>query len=325
MRRAIILWYNKYREKIWRCIGIVVITIVGIQFLEWLWVQSQKKEQQGITISNSNITEERFNSIILTEDKSTVSGNSLSKTQTNSLETLDEFINYCNDNKVNEAYNLLSEDCKNQLYPTVEQFKENYYNNIFSGEQKSISVENWIGDIYRVKIKDNPLSTGNLNTENVIQDYITITQDKERNTRLNINGYIEKEELNIEKEQDNIKIKVVEKHTYMDYETYVFEITNNSDKTVLLNDSDELNTMYLEDKNGIKYYAYKHEISEAELNLLSKETKKINIKYYNKYSSSKSINSIVFSRIILNHAAYINYKKINMGFYQDYGILKINL
>ena len=83
--------------------------------------------------------------------------------------------------------------------------------------------------------------------------------------------------------------------------------------------------MYLEDKNGIKYYAYKHEISEAELNLLSKETKKINIKYYNKYSSSKSINSIVFSRIILNHAAYINYKKINMGFYQDYGILKIIL
>ena len=132
MRRAIILWYNKYREKIWRCIGIVVITIVGIQFLEWLWVQSQKKEQQGITISNSNITEERFNSIILTEDKSTVSGNSLSKTQTNSLETLDEFINYCNDNKVNEAYNLLSEDCKNQLYPTVEQFKENYYKYIFN-------------------------------------------------------------------------------------------------------------------------------------------------------------------------------------------------
>ena len=109
----------------------------------------------------------------------------------------------------------------------------------------------------------------------------------------------------------------------MDYETYTFEITNNSDNTILLNSSNNTDTMYLEDKNEIQYFAYTHELSEAELKLASKETKKIKIKYYNKYSSTRKIENIVFSKIILNYYAYVNYQ--NVGYYRDYGVIQIDI
>lgn len=318
----IILWYNRNRKLIWGIIGITVIAIILVKAIEYIWTQNKKQEQDEM-IGYGNNTEVELNSITLDEDKSTISGESMSKAQTNVLTRIDEFINYCNNSQVDEAYNLLSEDCKNEMYPTVDEFKQNYYNKIFEGKKKNISVENWIGYIYKVKYMEDALSTGIYNTENTIQDYITIVWDENDEIKLNINNYIGKQDINKEKNNENIDIKVLEKHQYMDYETYTFEITNNSDNTILLNSSNNTDTMYLEDKNEIQYFAYTHELSEAELKLASKETKKIKIKYYNKYSSTRKIENIVFSKIILNYYAYVNYQ--NVGYYRDYGVIQIDI
>ena len=318
----IILWYNINRKLIWVIIGITVIAIILVKAIEYIWTQNKKQEQDEM-IGYGNNTEVELNSITLDEDKSTISGESMSKAQTNVLTRIDEFINYCNNSQVDEAYNLLSEDCKNEMYPTVDEFKQNYYNKIFEGKKKNISVENWIGYIYKVKYMEDALSTGIYNTENTIQDYITIVWDENDEIKLNINNYIGKQDINKEKNNENIDIKVLEKHQYMDYETYTFEITNNSDNTILLNSSNNTDTMYLEDKNEIQYFAYTHELSEAELKLASKETKKIKIKYYNKYSSTRKIENIVFSKIILNYYAYVNYQ--NVGYYRDYGVIQIDI
>ena len=108
----------------------------------------------------------------------------------------------------------------------------------------------------------------------------------------------------------------------MDFETYTFEITNNTEYNILLNDNNNLDTMYLEDKNNIKYLAYVHELSEAELTLLPGEIKKVNIKYNNRFSSTRKIENIVFSKIIMNNLAYTNQ---TLGYYNDFELITVEI
>ncbi len=322
--KGIRLWYNANRKSIWKIIGIVAVAIIVLQLVQYIWKQRKMAEGQGIQntnyTSNVNIP---LNSITLQDDKSVISGEKISSGKINFLKTLDTFVDYCNNNKINEAYNLLSEDCKQQMYPKIENFKNSYYNTIFTGKKKNISVENWVGNIYKVKYINDALSSGVYEKENTIQDYITLTIDDKENVKLNINNYIGKQEINKETEAYGIKTKVIEKHTYMDYEIYVFEITNNSDTVVLMNDNNNMDTMYLQDGNELKYNAYTHEIAQASLKIGLKETRHLKIKYYNKYSSNKQIQKVIFSKVILNYNAYENDQ--NLGNYKEYGTIQINL
>lgn len=318
---TIIHWYNVNRKKIWGVIGIIALVISLEKIIEFIWVGNQNEKMNSVKLENK--TERNLDSIYLEESKSVVTGKDIEKSQNNELEILNEFIKYCNSGNIEESYNLLSDDSKEKMYPTVEKFTELYYNKIFSGKKKNTSVENWINNIYKVTFIDDALSVGKYNSENNIQDYITVIKDENENYRVNVNSYIDREEINKGGEYQDIKIKVVEKQKYMNYEIYEYEITNNSGNVILLNSINDTEAMYLEDANEIKYNAYMHELSEAELKITSGEKKYISIKYYNKYGSNKNIKRIVFSSVILNYNAYINYQ--NVGYYSEYGIIKINL
>ena len=39
---------------------------------------------------------------------------------------IDQFIKYCNSKDINNAYNLLSDDCKNEVFKNIETFNNNY-------------------------------------------------------------------------------------------------------------------------------------------------------------------------------------------------------
>lgn len=51
---------------------------------------------------------------------------------------------------------------------------------------------------------------------NITQDYITIVNENGQ-TKLNINSYIGKQQINKTQESNNVKIKVVETNVYFDY------------------------------------------------------------------------------------------------------------
>ena len=318
-----ILWYNRNRKIILRVIGIIVVGIIIVKLIQYLLSENNKRKENDVNINETNIIETRLNTIAMQENISVVSGETITQTQKDQLTILDNFIKYCNENKINEAYALLSDDCKNEMYPKVENFKQSYYNAIFSGGYKNVSVENWIGNIYKVKFINDALSTGVYDKQNTIQDYITLVCDSQGNVKLNINNYIGKQDINKENESYNIKTKVIEKHTYMDYETYTFEVTNNSNATILLNNNNNMDTMYLADENSLRYNAYVQEIPQTNLQIALKETKRITIKYYNKYESSRKINKIVFGKVVLDYNAYKNYS--NPGYYRNYGMIEIGL
>ncbi len=293
-------FFNQNRKDILKVV-LIIVSIIGIlQLLNYIAKQQNEEQLKNGNINNiieNNIV--KYNNVNLETEKSALSGQKISKQKRDSIQIIDKFFEYCNNNKLQEAYDLLTEECKSEMYPSVEIFEKGYYEKIFDGNQKNISVENWNDDIYKIRINDDFLSSGKYSEENTIQDYITIQENK-----LNVNGYVRKNKINKENKKRDINIKVLEEDIYMEYTTYTFEVTNNSSKAILLDSLKDIDSIYIQDNNGVKYSAYTHELSKSEM-LVDEGTKiKLKIKYYSRYGSTKDIKKIVFSKVILDNNQY---------------------
>ena len=297
-------FYNQNRKTIWGLLAGILIVFVLLQLINsWSKNKTEKEQSEYEEPQTTNV---QYNDISLETEKSVVSGDKVSNKQKDMIKVIDEFFKYCNEQKIQEAYDLLTEECKDELYSSLQVFYETYYKEVINGEKKNISVENWVNDTYKVKISEDFLSTGKYSEENTIQDYITIKKDDNNEYKLNINGYIERKKQDKEDNYKNINVKVLEKNVYMDYEIYTFEITNNSDNTILMDSLDDTDSMYIQDSKGVKYTAYTHELSKGNLTIDNSSKKQLKIKYYSQYQSNKKIKKIGFSKIIFNDQGYDN-------------------
>ncbi len=297
-------FYNQNRKTIWGLLAGILIVFVLLQLINsWSKNKTEKEQSEYEEPQTTNV---QYNDISLETEKSVVSGDKVSNKQKDMIKVIDEFFKYCNEQKIQEAYDLLTEECKDELYSSLQVFYETYYKEVINGEKKNISVENWVNDTYKVKISEDFLSTGKYSEENTIQDYITIKKDDNNEYKLNINGYIERKKQDKEDNYKNINVKVLEKNVYMDYEIYTFEITNNSDNTILMDSLDDTDSMYIQDSKGVKYSAYTHELSKGNLTIDNSSKKQLKIKYYSQYQSNKKIKKIGFSKIIFNDQGYDN-------------------
>ena len=312
----LIRFYNKNRKKIIKTILIIVFIIGIIQLLDYF---AEVKNEQSISSTNvieNNIKNE--NSEELISDKSLITGQKISSTKLErDTEIINEFVEKCNNQDFTGAYNLLTEECKEVMFPTLQDFYDIYYISTFNNEKRLHTIENWNGNIYQVRFSEDLLTTGKLDGNETKQDYITIVKQDEE-IRLNINSYIGRENSNEVTEQKNIEVTVTSIDKYMDYEIYNLSIKNNSKNTILLDTSDDTKSVYLLDKNNMKYYFYNSEIVESELIIESEFTNKLQIKFNNPYISTRKINSLVFSKLVLNYEEYLNAKDITdfQNFYQ---------
>ena len=296
-------WYVKNKSKIMLAIFFFVVIAVISLIVGILARMEQEDALNTITESTQKEPTQvaNFTDIYVEGGESVVTGEEITSSQVTMLEYINQFVDLCNTQQVEEAYNLLSDECKEEVYPSLDSFKRNYYNTVFNGQKRNISVESWANNIYKVKYEVDALSTGVYTEENTLQDYISVIKDDNGEGKLNVNGYIGRKEINKVKNNSNINITVLRSDSHMDYETYTYSMTNNTSNTILLDDKEDTNNMYIEDENGNQYTAYINELSDAELMLTPGETKQITIKYYNKYGLTKNIKNIVFNKIILNY------------------------
>ncbi len=314
-------FYNQNKKMILRIVGFIIFLIIILQLLNFMTKQNIKKQQSQKNTIKTN-TASKYDNITLESDKSAISGNEISTSQSEMIQVINEFFSYCNEGKIEKAYELLSEECKQEMYQTLDAFEENYYKKIFNEQNKKISVENWNDNIYKVKITEDFLASGKYSKENTIQDYITIKKDDNKENKLNINGYIGRINIDKQSEHKDINIKAIQKDMYMDYTTYTFEVTNNSIRPILLDDLSGVDTTYIQDKNKVKYPCYTHEITQEQLKLNEHETKKVKIKYYSKYGSTKKITKAIFSKLILDYETFMYTPKNE---YSDYYTFEVEL
>ena len=304
MKRQIAEWYIRNKEKIISVaifFGLIAIVSIIVGILSRINRNEETGNiEEGIFKEQEQVA--NFTDIYVESGESVITGDDITETQKTMLNYVNDFVNLCNSQKVEDAYNLLSDDCKEELYTSIDLFRDNYYNVIFN-QKRNISVELWIDNTYKVTFEPDSLSTGIYSTENTVQDYISVVNNGNDEIKLNINGYIGRGEINKEKETNSLSLTVLRKDTYMEYEKYTYRIKNNTNNTILLDDKNSTNNTYLEDERGHKYTAYLHELNPAELTITPGETKEVTIKYYNRFSSEKNIRSVVFNEVILNYGA----------------------
>ena len=70
-----------------------------------------------------------------------------------------------------------------------------------------------------------------------------------------------------------------------------------TENTIILDNTNNSKTLYLEDSNSAKYSYYNHELTEPTLTVSAGQTKEVTIKFYSSYVSTKKVRYIVFSNI----------------------------
>lgn len=288
MINQLIRYYNQNRKKVWIAILVIVFGIALLQVLNYF-----AGRDNGKNLENGGSSS--VGTAIYQPAESLVTGNTVSqKTYEKQSSLIDNFIKNCNEGKVQEAYSLLSDDCKNMLFPSLESFTTGYYNLVFN-QKRDYSIENWAGTTYRVNMTHDLLATGKSNEGVVTRDYFTIV-NQNGESKLNINNFIGSEELNAEKQDNHLLVKVSKREKYMDYEIYHIYVKNVADKAITLDDLKKEDSIYLKDEQDLKHSAYNSEIASSLLTLESQNSVNLKIKFANPYIQGRKIKSLTFSK-----------------------------
>lgn len=295
----IIRFWNQNRKGIIIGIIAVVLIIVIIQVLNGIAKQQNEERNNKPKVKQ----EENL------PTKSIIGSGSVNaeKTKTN-VEIIEQFIEECNMGNISNAYAMLTNECKEVLFKTEENFKNGYYNIIFKSKKLS-TIENFISAnsryTYQVKFYNDILSSGNAQDTGAFQDYITI-DEKATDGKLNINSFIYKKDINKQTEKEGIKITILTQEIYKDNEKYQIRIENTTDKRISIDTGKYVKSVYLLDNNNTVYNSNLAEISSTLYEIPTNMARNYKLKFNKIYSASIQANAIVFSDIV---ADYVQYKQ----------------
>lgn len=301
-------FYYTNKTQILRIVFIVISIFIIIQLANYF---VKLKNNNIMNNSNNNIS--ATNTIInnntntfITSNTSATTGEQINPTNLEKArKIIEKFISACNNGNVEEAYSYLSNDCKQELYTEdINQFKTLYYDVIFGGNQKNASVENWILNTYKIDITEDIMATGNANGIKT-QDYMTVVEEND-DIKLNINNFVGTEQINKEQTIEDIKISIINKKTYIDYEEYELKVENETGNRILLDSLQNTKSIYLQDDNETEYYSYSNEILSELLKINNGFSTKLTIKFHKSYSLNNKTQEIVFSDVTLNYNDNIN-------------------
>ena len=306
----LIRFYNQNRAKIWIVIIAIIFIFVIIQLFNYAAKQQLEEDAKKATENTNNINKYEEKS------ESMVSGGRVDDMfQEEYGQLLDNFLSNCISGNYEQAYQLLSKSCKEELYPTVKSFQSDYCDGKFD-TGKEYDFQSWISDvaiIYQIKIYDNLLQSGNANI-NYIEDYYTIVEENNED-KINISGFVDKRNYNnLQESYEKIIVKVKTISDYMDYENIKLEVKNNSDKDIMLDSKNNTDTTYVVDSRGNDNYALLNENSNEELVVKANSSREITIKFAKPYQSELFTRKICFTNIVLDYNQILNNEEnINYG------------
>ena len=161
---------------------------------------------------------------------------------------VDTYFNYCNNGEYEKAYDLITTECKQADYPTLDLFKQ-YVDYVFQGKKKvytlqSYSIVNNVY-IYDIKITDDFMANGTSDGYYYYDEKIVITEENDE-LKLTIGQFISKTNPNIAVEDEYMKIEVVDRTVEYETETYRIKVTNKTDdKYIIIADGKQSNEIKL--------------------------------------------------------------------------------
>lgn len=161
---------------------------------------------------------------------------------------IDEYFRYCNNGEYEKAYNLITDDCKKNVYPTLEQFT-GYIDAVFQGKHKIYNIQSYsIVDnkyIYNIRILDDILANGTTDGYYYYEEKFIMIEDDGK-VKLSIGEFVESKDLGLLAEEENMAIEI--SNVSIDYDTieYTIRITNKTDKYIVIADNTQSNEITLD-------------------------------------------------------------------------------
>lgn len=293
-------YWNQNKRKILITIGVIALVIVIIQIANMV-AKSQNEAEKNQTKQNIQVAQDvtKPNQTIVSDKKIT------EKEVEDNSKIIKTFIDYCNQKDVESAYNILSDDCKQEVYKTIENFNNTYINQIFK-TPKSYKLELWSqnGGYYTYQItynEGNPLQTGQVASSSNFLDYITVVKQKNE-FKINTHKFIKKETINKKGTSNNIIVLVNSKNVYVDYEMYNITVANNNNQEIALSGNKKANSICILDRINNEYTSIIHEIPTNSLKVEAGYKKTINVKFNKNYMSDSKINEMKLNDITFNQS-----------------------
>lgn len=209
------------------------------------------------------------------------------------------FVYLCNNQKVNAAYEMLSDGCKNAVYPTIEDFKKNYHSVIFK-TSKGVDITSFKNNTYQVKYTNDKLTTGGKDESSII-DYITVTDDY----KVNVSNLVESKKTDVTSIAPYFTVYVEEEDTYIDYVELKIKVKNNTKADIYINDEDN-NQLTLIDKNNAEYKVDNDNLFNSTYLVSAGAEKELVIKFYKGYSNQSKLKEICFNNIKIVNKDYLD-------------------
>ena len=304
----IIRLYNKNRRIIWISLIIVIFCIAIIGVINKVYQEQANKNMEQYSKQSQEASNKENPSEVVDYNEaaqSITTGGSVDQDIKDEVQgVLEQFIQYVTSKQVEQAYNLLTEDCKEILYPTLEGFEQKYCQDLYD---KIYDFQSWSSTdntyVYQVRFYDNMLSAGLDFTNHYLEDYITVLK-KGDVYKVNIHNFIRANNIRKTAEANKVQFKVNNVETYLDYEIYEIEVTNDSSKEIILDTREKDNSVYVKNNDGLKIQALLYENTDEDLRVQAGESKKIRIKFNNTFNGEKRIISLGFSDIILDQTLH---------------------
>ena len=206
--------YNQNKKSIWRIFGIVAFLLLFLYLVNF-FIGKKSRMELNENINNNLITKDnKYKDITISDENSVISKERISEKKSEFLNVIDDFFDFCNRKDYEKAYDLLTEECKKEMYPNLDDFVENYCKRVFENNKKTASVQLWRDNTYKIEINEDIIATGKYDKSQSKQDYITVKEVADDKYKLNINGYVGREEINAKgKFIYNIEVNVLSRDT----------------------------------------------------------------------------------------------------------------
>ena len=301
MNKIIRLW-NQNRKLFILGIALLVFLIIIVHVLNDV---AKRKNEEKETIKQNKILISQEEEELPTQTKIGGEEIELEKTKEN-VKEIQDFVDKCNNGDITGAYNMLTDDCKNALFPEEKLFKTGYYDTAFS-EKKVVEMDNYITKdkrfTYVVRFYKDSLSTAKVSSMSDYKDYITIDENKEKG-KININSFIYSKQINQEKEVNGIKVKIISEEIYLENEKFNIQIENSTDKDILIDTNKKEKSVYVVSESNVTYGSNISEIANTLKKIPSNFYGTYKLQFNKSYISGAKTLGIVFSDIVPDYTKY---------------------
>lgn len=272
-------FFKKYKRVIF-IVLIVWLVIIAINFF------LGRRSETSVLNTTYNPHE-----VVLTSDTEVPE-----KLQTPIEDTIDDYINKCNNKDYSGAFELLTTDCKTHVFGDSLDNFTTYASSVFPNK-KRYSIQNYsnFGQayIYNVKLIDDIIVTGLTNQSYAYYEEKFAVKEEDGKIKLNVNDYMGFNDLKKVAEDDYLKIRVENKEEFYSFEIYSVKITNKTDKKIVLYDGIVGNELSLisgqDERNPINV--------KDTITLEPGETRTFEITFNKYYDESTKASEIAFNKI----------------------------